>query len=404
TTIASQGLEARALLACGHAEGARRTAVDLVRSYPRHAGALAAATSVLAAADDFAAVEEAVAVYLDAKPNDLQGILSMAAAAAATDRSEIADSYLQRLGPGLPAGITVEQLMQWRWVADKMGRRETAASADLELERRQHQELVALKSALSPFIAASDALPEDPTAYLRRISGPELVEMTAEERKRIETEAIRHFGFDPPLRHGQAEIITLPLIRRRSALMVMPTGGGKSLCYQLPALVQSRATLVISPLISLMKGQVEGLPKAAQKRATFINSMLSESELAERMEGVARGDYKLVYAAPERLRQRSFLHALRRAGLDLFVVDEAHCVSMWGHDFRPDYLFIRQARHELGNPPALAVTATAPPLVRDEIVEYISDPPSDKDGDVLYQPSVVMIDIFRPNLHLSALQ
>ena len=108
TTIASQGLEARALLACGHAEGARRTAIDLARSYPRHAGALAAATSVLAAADDFAAVEEAVAAYLDAKPNDMQGILSMAAAAATTGRAEIADTYLQRLGAGVPAGITDE--------------------------------------------------------------------------------------------------------------------------------------------------------------------------------------------------------------------------------------------------------------------------------------------------------
>ncbi len=404
TTIASQGLEARALLACGHAEGARRTAVDLVRSYPRHAGALAAATSVLAAADDFAAVEEAVTAYLDAKPNDLQGILSMASAAASTGRADLADTYLQRLGAGVPAGITDEQLMQFRWVADKLGKRETAAAAELELERRKQQEFAALQVALSPFIDASEALPADPAAFYRLKTGPQAVQLTREERQRVQLEAIRHFGFDR-LREGQAETIALALLRHESVLMVMPTGGGKSLCYQLPALVLPRATLVISPLIALMKDQVEGLPKAAQARATFINSTLSESELAARMEGVARGDYKLVYAAPERLRQRSFLHALRRAGLDLFVVDEAHCVSMWGHDFRPDYLFIQQARQELGSPPALAMTATAPPRVRDEIVEYISDP---EQGDATAlapaRPTVITLDIFRPNLHLSALQ
>ena len=93
------------------------------------------------------------------------------------------------------------------------------------------------------------------------------------------------------------------------------------------------------------------------------------------------GEYKLIYAAPERLRQRSFLSALRHAGLDLFVVDEAHCVSLWGHDFRPDYLFVQEARHELGNPPSLAMTATAPPRVRDEIVDYLSNDALSDDDD-----------------------
>ena len=121
------------------------------------------------------------------------------------------------------------------------------------------------------------------------------------------------------------------------------------------------------------------------------------------MEAVGRGDYKLIYAAPERLRQRSFLRALRTAGLDLFVVDEAHCVSMWGHDFRPDYLFIEEARKELGGPPALAMTATAPPRVRDEIVDYISSENERMPGNAeLGRPRVITLDIFRANLHLSA--
>ena len=402
TTIASQGLEARALLACGHVEGARRVAIDLVRSYPRHAGALADGTSVLAAANDFAAVEGAVAAYLDAKPNDLQGILSMAAAAIATGHTEIADPYLQRLGAGVPAGITDEQLIQFCRVADQLGKRETAAAADLELERRRHRVFVALQAALCPFSDVGAAVPADPSAFYRLRTGLQAVQLTREERQRVQIEAIRHFGFDG-LREGQVESIALAWLRHESVLTVMPTGGGKSLCYQLPALVLPRATLVISPLIALMKDQVEGLPKAARGRATFINSTLSDREVVARMEGVARGDYKLIYAAPERLRQRSFLHALRCAGLDLFVVDEAHCVSMWGHDFRPDYLFIQQARQALGSPPALAMTATAPPRVRDEIVEYISNT-GQGDERRLVRPTVIALDIYRPNLHLSALQ
>lgn len=402
TTIASQGLEARALLACGHTEGARRIATDLVRSYPRHAGALAVGASVMAAANDFAAVEESVATYLDARPNDLQGLLSLAAAAVTTGHSEIADTYLQRLGAGVPAGITDEQLKQFCWVAGKLGKLETAAAVSLEIERRRQHGLAALQAVLLPFTYTSEAVPADLAAFYRRQTNLQAIQLTHEERQRVQLEAIRHFGFDG-LREGQVESIALAWLRHESVLTVMPTGGGKSLCYQLPALVLPRATLIISPLIALMKDQVEGLPKAAQSRATFINSTLSERELAARMEGVARGDYKLIYAAPERLRQHSFLHALRCAGLDLFVVDEAHCVSMWGHDFRPDYLFIQQARQALGSPPALAMTATAPPRVRDEIVESISDP-GQGEGRLPVRPTVITLDLFRPNLHLSALQ
>jgi len=271
------------------------------------------------------------------------------------------------------------------------------------LQRRQQQELRSLQTALAPFIDGADLLIRDPGAFYRQYTGLDAINLTRAERQRVQLETIRHFGFDQ-LREGQTETITLALLRNASVLTVMPTGGGKSLCYQLPALVLPRATLVISPLIALMKDQVEGLPKAAQAQAVFINSSLSDAELAARMEGVARGDYKLIYAAPERLRQRAFLHALRQAGLDLFVVDEAHCVSMWGHDFRPDYLFIQQARAALGNPPALAMTATAPPRVRDEIVDYISDAAAAQAGEQPLRPHVIALDIFRPNLHLSAMQ
>ncbi len=220
------------------------------------------------------------------------------------------------------------------------------------------------------------------------------------------------------LRGGQVEVIA-SVQRGESILTVMPTGAGKSLCYQLPALTFPRATLVISPLIALMKDQVDSLPAAARQKATFINSSLTDEELADRMNGIAQGDYKLIYAAPERLRQRSFLTALRHAGLDLFVVDEAHCVSLWGHDFRPDYLFVQEARHALGNPPSLAMTATAPPRVRDEIVDYLSNDAIEDDDkldgdtengsgdselDSIQRPKVMTLDIFRPNLHLSSIR
>ena len=119
---------------------------------------------------------------------------------------------------------------------------------------------------------------------------------------RITLEAARHFGFSR-LREGQVETMAA-ILRDESILAVMPTGAGKSLCYQLPALMLPHPTLVISPLIALMKDQVEGLPAAARRLATFINSTLTEAELAMRMAGVAAGEYKLIYAAPERLRQR----------------------------------------------------------------------------------------------------
>jgi ATP-dependent DNA helicase RecQ len=406
TTIGSHALEARALLALGLRDAARQVALELAAANPRNGVALGAAAQVLAATADFETASAPVMAYLEAKPYDLQGTLALALVAIGTGRPDLADAQLQRLGGGIPAGITVEQLVLLQEIAQTLGKRETAAAAALEIQRRQQQELQGLQTMLAPFIDAADLLISDPGAFYRQYTGLESIKLTREESQRVQVETIRHFGFER-LREGQAETIALALLRNESVLTVMPTGGGKSLCYQLPALVLPRATLVISPLIALMKDQVEGLPSAAQARAVFINSTLSDAEMAARMEGIARGEYKLIYAAPERLRQRAFLYALRQAGLDLFVVDEAHCVSMWGHDFRPDYLFIQQARMELGNPPALAMTATAPPRVRDEIVDYISDDATshtEQEGERARRPHVIALDIFRPNLHLSALQ
>src|SRR4051794_1943529 len=164
----------------------------------------------------------------------------------------------------------------------------------------------------------------------------------------------RLFGFED-FRPGQEAVISA-VLGGRDTLALMPTGAGKSLCYQLPAMLLQGVTLVISPLIALMKDQHEGLPPAIYEQSTFINSSLDGVEVERRMADVLAGKTRLVYAAPERLRQQPFVHALRRAGVGLLVIDEAHCVSLWGHDFRPDYLFIGRSLAALGAPRVLAMT------------------------------------------------
>ena len=173
----------------------------------------------------------------------------------------------------------------------------------------------------------------------------------------------------------------------------MPTGSGKSLTYQLAAMLRPEPTLVLSPLIALMKDQVDKLPPQIAATATFVNSSLSVEESAARLEKVASGETRLVYAAPERLRQARFVEMLRTIGIGLVVVDEVHCVSMWGHDFRPDYLFIRRGLEELGDPTMLGMTATATPETAREI------------GVALGRtPEVVHTSVVRPNLRYDVAQ
>ena len=167
----------------------------------------------------------------------------------------------------------------------------------------------------------------------------------------------------------------------------MPTGSGKSLTYQLAAMLRPEPTLVLSPLIALMKDQVDKLPPQVAATATFVNSSLSAEESAARLAAVAAGKTRLVYAAPERLRQGRFVAMLAEVGIGLVVVDEVHCVSMWGHDFRPDYLFIHRALAELGEPTLLGMTATATPAMAREI------------GDALGRTfEVVHTSVMRANL------
>src|SRR5690349_4928311 len=169
----------------------------------------------------------------------------------------------------------------------------------------------------------------------------------------------QHFGFDD-FREGQREVIG-SILDGKDAVVVMPTGSGKSLCYQLPAMILDGVTLVVSPLIALMKDQVDAL-QARGLPATFINSSISEPEQRARIESLRRREQKLVYIAPERFRSSRFTSAIQSIPVSLFAVDEAHCISMWGHDFRPDYLRLKHVIRTLGHrTQTLALTATATP-------------------------------------------
>ena len=200
----------------------------------------------------------------------------------------------------------------------------------------------------------------------------------------------RNFGFDE-FRSGQ-EAVVRDALAGRDILALMPTGGGKSLCFQLPALLQPGVTLVVSPLIALMQDQVR-LLQDNDIRASFINSSLDAGEVSRRTAALLRGDYKLVYLAPERLLLPEFLDGpLRRLsekpGINAFVIDEAHCVSEWGHDFRREYRQLSLLRRRHPQIPMLAFTATATPRVRTDIVAQLA----------LRNPAMHASSFNRPNL------
>ena len=179
----------------------------------------------------------------------------------------------------------------------------------------------------------------------------------------------QYFGFEDFL-EGQESVVQ-SILQGEDTVVVMPTGGGKSLCYQLPALKLDGITLVVSPLIALMKDQVDRLLER-KIPATVINSTLTPSEMDDRIRQVARGDFRLVYVAPERFKSERFVRTIAPLSISLFAIDEAHCISQWGHDFRPDYLRLKWALRDLGHPPVMALTATATPEVRDDIIEQLS--------------------------------
>ncbi len=200
----------------------------------------------------------------------------------------------------------------------------------------------------------------------------------------------RTFGFRS-LREGQEEVIRA-VLAGKDTLAIMPTGAGKSLCYQLPGAELPGTTIIVSPLISLMKDQVDKLRELGVD-AVQVNSTLNRSEESELLEEIAKEQREFVFVTPERLAQPEFLATLKTNLIDIFVIDEAHCISQWGHDFRPSYLRLRSAIEALGNPRILALTATATPDVVDDIRRQLGRE----------EMEIVDIGVFRENLRLEVI-
>ncbi len=178
----------------------------------------------------------------------------------------------------------------------------------------------------------------------------------------------RYFGFTS-FRPLQEEIIR-DALAGKDVFALLPTGGGKSLCFQLPALAREGLTVVVSPLIALMKDQVDAM-QASGVAATFLNSSLEPDEARKRLRGLHNGEFRLLYVAPERLMLSGFISDLQRWNINLIAVDEAHCISEWGHDFRPEYRQLAELRDHLPNVPLMALTATATERVREDIVKHL---------------------------------
>ena len=193
------------------------------------------------------------------------------------------------------------------------------------------------------------------------------------------------FGY-PAFRAGQAEAVA-SVLAGKETVVILPTGGGKSLCYQVPALLMPGLTIVVSPLISLMKDQVDALERRGIP-AAFINSSLSAGQVSDRMAAARSGALKLLYVAPERFDAGTTLDRLRDTEISLLAIDEAHCISEWGHDFRPSYMRLAKVREGLGNPTLIALTATATPHVREDIVRQLD----------LGRPTVIVTGFDRTNL------
>jgi len=231
-----------------------------------------------------------------------------------------------------------------------------------------------------------------PRANLGKFS---LVPLAAPPFAQLNQKLHEIFGFGE-FRHLQQEAIEAAL-EGRDCLVVMPTGAGKSLTFQLPAAISDGVTLVISPLIALMRDQIIGLRERTQFAeigAAYLNSSQTQAEQRDILTLLHAGRLKLLYVAPERLRSKAFLETVRATKLARFVVDEAHCISEWGHDFRPDYLNIADFLEQIGHPPTFAVTATATVRVQDSIIHNLR----------MRDPKVVVGGFDRPNLHFSVVK
>ncbi len=197
----------------------------------------------------------------------------------------------------------------------------------------------------------------------------------------------KYFGYTSF--RGEQEAIIQHTLAGKDSLVLMPTGGGKSVCFQIPALMMSGVTVVISPLIALMKDQVDGLKENGIAAACLNSSMLEEEQRAI-VDQLRRNELKLIYLAPERLmgNTRSFLDFLKGLNVSLFAIDEAHCISQWGHDFRPDYLMLAELKRNFPNTPVIALTASADEVTRRDITDKLQ----------LHKPKLFISSFNRPNI------
>ncbi len=196
----------------------------------------------------------------------------------------------------------------------------------------------------------------------------------------IDSELRTRFGF-AEFRAGQREAVEA-VLEGRDVLAIMPTGSGKSLCYQLPAVVGAGLTVVVSPLIALMQDQHAALVARGFEGIEMLASSMSREDISSTLDRIGEGGTRLVYVAPERFSSRRFLDALAATNVSRLAVDEAHCLSEWGHDFRPDYRRLADVRERLGSPPTIALTATATPRVAKDIVAALGlrDPATPSTG------------------------
>ncbi len=416
---------ALALLSAGEIEEASQITADVVAASPELRSVQALQLEVARATGNHTALTAHYEAEIAADPNSTAARLSLAQ--VAIDRED-SDEAARQLDDALRLRAAGEglSLKQASTVAARLGRSDLAVSLADEFEtrslqsRRQrdravHEPIMARLGLSIPDVIEPPLVGELPAEWPRTRTEltPQMTRATAtalagpvdeadlevapveapvdltEQHPEVLGLLRRAFGYQD-LRPGQAAVIA-NVLDRKDTIAIMPTGAGKSLTFQIPAMILPGVTLVLSPLIALMKDQVETLPAEIRQRTALVNSTLTPAEQRTVLEGIAGGQYKLVYAAPERLRQWAFVHAMRQAGTSLVVIDEAHCISMWGHDFRPDYLQIPQVLPALGNPAVLAITATATRKMSGEIGQAL--------GRSL---DLMTVNLFRPNLFFSA--
>ncbi len=408
---------ARSLLELSEFDEAFAIADELLAEHGDLATVRALAAEVAFLQGDLATAHEHWAAQLSEDPTRIAPQLALARIALLSGDLEDAHAKLARVATDT-ATLTAAQIATSAALAELLGQPARAQALRLRYARLESERAAALAAEIDEALGRTrpsgpNGMTRDRTAEALDIENarkhpspstttesesPEIVLEPADvvrvaEEPLADTRVLETlndvFGYESLL-PGQAAVINRA-VAGRDTLAILPTGAGKSLTFQLSALLLPGTTLVLSPLIALMKDQVESLPPALRERTVLVNSTLSPADQERAVEAIAAGAFKLVYAAPERLRQHGFLRALRQTGVSLVVVDEAHCISLWGHDFRPDYLSIPAALPELGNPPLLAMTATASPETAASMA-----------AGFRRELDMVRTSSFRPNLYYAA--